>query len=51
MSETIEVTFDVQCHECGHDLESSQHKTRVGSLFLAVEPCQTCLKKAREDSE
>jgi len=47
----IEVeVYRMECSKCGDGLEFTVDADRDGDLTMDVEPCETCLKAAREDA-
>jgi len=53
MSEDIEVTTEVtlqfSCGECGQAVDTDQKEDRRGDITINVDPCVTCVEKAREE--
>ena len=43
---TVNIDLDVECNECGEDLELSNG--RYGRI--TAEPCETCMKKAKDEA-
>ena len=39
------IDIDIECAECGNGLEADQRRGVIG-----VDPCETCMDKAREEA-
>ncbi len=50
MKEYLETTVTVHltCGECGKPLDSEKSEIKPGEFEITVEPCETCLRNARE---
>lgn len=45
------VEFDVVCDNCKKPLDVSWEMRKYDDLVLRVEPCETCLEKAKVEGE
>jgi hypothetical protein len=44
-----EITLEFTCGECGQAVDTNQTKGRWDDITINVDPCTTCVEKAREE--
>lgn len=43
------MNIECECHECGDTLDAEASVGRDGTITLDVQPCKTCIDKAKDE--